>query len=90
MKEPLKIAIEVGSPQNACALVKLGAGIALVDEFSLRGWSSDDFAMIPLDGAPEIVAHLVYPRTEPLSQVAVSFLELLQSTLDQAGFALPG
>ena len=34
--EPLKPAIEVGSPQNACSLVQAGAGVALVDEFSVR------------------------------------------------------
>nr|WP_233236901.1 LysR substrate-binding domain-containing protein [Bordetella sp. LUAb4] len=31
-----KAVVEVGSPQNACALVQAGAGIALVDEYSAR------------------------------------------------------
>ena len=34
--EPLKAAIEVGSPQNACSRVQAGAGVALVDEFLVR------------------------------------------------------
>ena len=87
-KEPLKVSIEVGSPHNACAMVKLGAGVAIVDAFSVRGWSTMDFAMIPLDGAPEIVAHLVHPRSEPLSQVAVSFVKVLRQTLIEQSFEI--
>lgn len=87
MNEPLKSALEVGSPQNACAMVKLGTGIALVDEFTVRGWSGNDFAQVQVEGAPQIVAHLVHPRTEPLSQVATSFVRVLRETLAGQGFA---
>lgn len=83
-------AMEVGSPQNACALVHVGAGIALVDEFSIQSWSKANFVSRPLIDAPVIIADLVYLRTEPLSPVAESFVRALRSVLLQRGLSLSG
>jgi DNA-binding transcriptional LysR family regulator len=88
-QEPLKAAIEVGSPQNACALVELGAGVAIVDEFSVRSWASNQFVVRPLAGAPALVANLVHPCYEPLSQPAQAFVALLKAQLAQQGYAPP-
>lgn len=83
--ETLKIAMEVGSPQNACSLINAGAGIALVDEFSLQAWPTADFAVIPVADAPDIVADLVYLRTEPLPPAATSFVKEFNSVLAERG-----
>lgn len=87
--EPLDAAIEVGSPQNACALVEMGAGVGIVDEFSVRSWPAKHFVVRPLAGAPTLVANLVHPCAEPLSQLAQDFVALLRSQLAQLGFAAP-
>ncbi len=46
--------LEVGSPQNACALVTMGAGIALVDEFSARSWPPSQLVTCPIAAAPAL------------------------------------
>jgi len=89
MGEPFKPAIEVGSPHNACALVEHGAGIAIVDSFSVRNVSDRFFDVRPLAGAPELVVNLVFPRYEPLSQLAQSFLHILRELLMQEGHLAP-
>jgi DNA-binding transcriptional LysR family regulator len=81
-------AMEVGSPQNACALVHVGAGIALVDEFSIQSWSKASFVSRPLLEAPMVIADLVYLRTEPLSPMADAFVRALRSVLLQRGLSL--
>ncbi|MDM0071580.1 LysR family transcriptional regulator [Variovorax sp. J31P207] len=80
-----KSQIEVGSPQNACAIVHAGAGMALVDEFSLQSWLDARFSVVPLDQVDPIVASLVYPRSEPLSEAAQSLVRSFKSVLLQAG-----
>lgn len=87
--ETLKVAMEVGSPQNACALVGAGAGIALVDEFSLQAWLTASFVAIPVSEAPAIVADLVHLRTEPLSSTASAFVKELDNVLSERGLGLP-
>jgi DNA-binding transcriptional LysR family regulator len=84
-----RIAIEVMSPQYACALVHAGGGIALVDEFSLQGWLDSKFKVIPVRGASPILADLVYLETQPLSPAAQALLRALYSVLLQRGLALP-
>lgn len=79
--EPLRAAVEVGSPQNACSLVQAGAGIALVDEFSVRSWPSSQFVVRPVQGAPTLHANLVHLRFEPMSQLAQSFVRVLRDLL---------
>ena len=67
-----------GPPQNACALVQAGAGIALVDQFSARSWSTSHFVARPLEGAPTLNAYLVRLRDEPHSQLSHTFVETLK------------
>jgi len=81
--------LEVGSPQNACALTHLGAGIALVDEFSLQAWPDARFRILPVEGIEPLVAHLVHLRTDPLSPAAEAFARTLRSVLMQRGLAAP-
>lgn len=86
--ETLESKLEVGSPQNACALVGMGGGIALVDEFSARSWPKDQLVTRPLSTAPELVLNVVHARFEPLSQLAQAFVDALRAALAHEGFAL--
>ncbi len=85
--ETLRTAVEVGSPQNACSLVQAGAGIALVDEFSVRSWPASQFVVRPVQGAPVLHANLVHLRFEPMSQLALSFVRVLRELMKKEGFA---
>ena len=84
--ETYRTAIEVGSPQNACALVQAGAGIALVDEFSVRSWPASQLVVRPLLNAPSLHANLVHSRFEPLSQIAQTFVIALRKLMQSEGF----
>ena len=87
--EPLRPAIEVGSPQNACSLVQVGAGVALVDEFSVRSWSgSGQLVMREMAGAPTLQANLVHLSYEPMSQLTQTFVGELRQLLGRQGFRM--
>jgi DNA-binding transcriptional LysR family regulator len=79
--ERVSAAMEVGSPQNACALVQAGAGIALVDEFSVRSWPAGLLVVRPVQDAPMLHANLVHSRFEPMSQLAQAFTETLRNLM---------
>jgi DNA-binding transcriptional LysR family regulator len=82
--EPLEAAIEVGSPQNAGSLVHMGAGVALVDEFSVRSWSgSSQLVVRPVANAPMLNVNLVHMRFEPLSQLTQAFIAQLKKIVKQ-------
>lgn len=86
--EPLDPAIEVGSPHNAVALVHMGAGVALVDEFSARSWSaSSPLAVRQVDNAPLLNVNLVHMRFEPLSQLTQAFIAQLKQLVKQQNAA---
>lgn len=79
--ETVRAVIEVGSPQNACALVQAGAGIALVDQFSARSWSASRFVTRPIESSPPLKAYLVRLREEPMSQISQSFTDTLREVI---------
>ena len=62
----------------ACALAQAGAGVAVVDEFVLRGNAWPKIAARPLSPAFTVAARLVTPRFEPLSRTARAFCDLLR------------
>lgn len=80
--------LEVGSPQNACALVTMGAGIALVDEFSARSWPPSQLVARPIAAAPALTVNIVHARFEPMSQLAQSFVDILRSLMVREGFEM--
>jgi DNA-binding transcriptional LysR family regulator len=84
----LRTVIEAGSPQNVCALVQAGAGIALVDEFSVKSWETPKFVMRPLANAPLLNATLVRLRTEPLSQIAQEFVTVMRAVMRREGASM--
>ncbi len=83
--EPWRPATEVDSPHYACALADAGGGIALIDEFSWRGWRSDRLTAVPLPVEQRLMVSLVYHRTEPLSQLARAFIKHLEVALADLG-----
>jgi DNA-binding transcriptional LysR family regulator len=83
--EAPRVSIEVGSPQNACALVHAGAGIALVEEFSLQSWPKAHFRTLQVEGAEPILADLVYLRGAPLTPAADAFVRCLEAVLKERG-----
>ncbi|HTJ98069.1 MAG TPA: LysR substrate-binding domain-containing protein [Bordetella sp.] len=85
--EPRRLAVEVSSPQNACSLVQAGAGIAIVDEFSVRSRTSGEFVVRPIVQAKVLTATLLQSRFDPLSQLAQDFVDILRVTLKDQGFA---
>jgi DNA-binding transcriptional LysR family regulator len=85
---PLQAAIDVASPQHACSMVQAGAGIALVDEFSIHSRSAGEFAVRPLSDAPSFVARLVHLRSDPLSRAATAFVQVLRETLADCGLGI--
>jgi DNA-binding transcriptional LysR family regulator len=86
--EVARASVEVGSPQNACSMVQAGAGIALVDEFSVRSWPSSRLVVRPVHGTPTLHANLVHLRFEPISQIAQSFVDELRTLMTNEGAAM--
>jgi DNA-binding transcriptional LysR family regulator len=82
-----RVGIEVGSPHNACALVHAGAGVALVEEFSLQGWPKAHFRMFRVEEAAPILADLVFLRSAPLTPAAEAFIHCLRQVLEQRGMS---
>jgi len=78
-------AIEVGTPHSACALVQAGAGVALVEQFSLQSWPKAAFRVLPIEDAKPILADLVHLRGAPLSRAADVFVQCLTAVLDERG-----
>lgn len=83
--EQARAAIEVASPQNACALVQAGAGISLVDEFSARSWAGSQLVVRPMADAPVLKATLIRLRIEPMSRLAQAFVDVLNRIFSREG-----
>jgi DNA-binding transcriptional LysR family regulator len=75
---PREIAIEVRFGQTACALVQQGAGVALVDEFSVMHNSFPAIVARPFQCDARFSITLIHDRFRPLSVVGVAFLALLR------------
>lgn len=82
-----RTAIEVGTPHSACALVQAGAGVALVEQFSLQSWPKAAFRVLPVDNAKPILADLIHMHGAPLSRAADAFVECLTDVLDTLALA---
>src|SRR3546814_3378133 len=49
---------------RSCALAQAGAGIALVDEFTLHNWPNGHLVTRPVVDAPVLTANLAFLRSE--------------------------
>lgn len=76
--EHIRVSTVVRFTPVACAMVRSGAGIAVVDEFVLRGRPFHDIVARPLSPRSRINAYLLTPRFEPLSHTARSFADILR------------
>lgn len=83
-KQPLDAVVEVGSPHSASALVQLGAGIALVDEFSVK-WSAGGLVVRSLQSSPVLQTNLVRFGLQPPSQLMRAFVEVLRELVAPGG-----
>jgi DNA-binding transcriptional LysR family regulator len=76
--EPVRTATVVRFTPDACAMVRSGAGIAVVDEFVLRGRPWPDIVARPLSPKVAMRAYLLTPRFEPLSRNAAALADILR------------
>lgn len=80
----IKSAIQVRSGMNACAIVRRGGGVAVVDEWTARAFGPQGLAFRPIPGAPEVsIVSLSNPGV-PQSMVARVFVEALGQELERA------
>lgn len=79
------IAIEVRLTQVACSLVAAGAGVALVDEFAVRGVLTSGLVARPVEPLVPITLTAVNAGTAPMSRLALAFVEIVRELVEQAG-----
>lgn len=78
---PLTIAIEVSQSTVACALVRAGAGLALLDRLGLMGAPGNDLVMRPFRPEILVTARLVQPRHQPPSLLVEGFVAVLRDLI---------
>jgi DNA-binding transcriptional LysR family regulator len=87
---PLKVAVEVTQSTVACALVRAGAGVALLDTLGAMGAPGDDLVVRPFRPAIRVMGRLVLPRHQPLSILAREFIETLRGVVDMKAAMMRG
>ncbi len=80
---PQRIAIEVNQSSLACALVRAGAGIAILDPFWLLDGTDRQIVKLRLEPSTPIEAHALLPKSGSSSRVALRLLAVIQSTAAQ-------
>jgi DNA-binding transcriptional LysR family regulator len=80
---PFRIAVEVSHTHAACALVRAGVGIALMDGFGLLGARADDLVSRPFQPRLPSTARLITARLRPPSRLAQDFIEALEADFDE-------
>jgi DNA-binding transcriptional LysR family regulator len=85
---PLRVAVEVTQSATALALVRAGAGIALLDGFAFNGIRNDDLVIRRLRPDAESVARILQARDRPLSRLAQAFLKILHQVAAEADFSI--
>jgi DNA-binding transcriptional LysR family regulator len=87
---PLRLSIEVTQTVIALALVRAGAGIALLDGFALLGGNSrGDLVLRPFKPAGPIVARALHPRHRPVTRLAREFSGILHTVVREMGLTRP-
>jgi DNA-binding transcriptional LysR family regulator len=87
---PLHIAVEVSQATIACALVRAGVGVALLDGMGLMGARASDLVMRPFHPRTKIAARLVQPRHFPPSPVVREFVKVLRQILTESASQFSG
>ena len=81
LHEPSRASISVQTYYVAAALVRRGAGFAVVDEFTARESLSDDLDFRRLAESAAFNVYCIHLEDRPLSGIAHSFVEVLKETL---------
>jgi DNA-binding transcriptional LysR family regulator len=76
-----RIEIEVMQTLTACALAHAGAGVAVVDGFSMIRPAWPGLAVCRFTPPVLIIARLLQARLRPLSRLAQSFVAELQAVI---------
>jgi DNA-binding transcriptional LysR family regulator len=84
---PLKIAITVDHATVAGALVRSGAGLALLDRFGLLSAQGPELVARPLLPTTASTARLLLPRFRPVSRQARTFRQVLLQVAAECGVA---
>lgn len=69
----------------AAGLVRAGAGVAVVDEFTARASLSDDLDFRPLDAPIRFGVHAIHLVDRPPSRLGLAFIKALSATLGDEG-----
>ena len=80
---PQRISLEVNQSSLAAALVRAGAGVAILDPFWLLDHADRRIVKLRLEPATPIAAHALLPSAGSLSRVALRLLAAIQSTAGQ-------
>jgi len=79
------VALEVGHSFLACAMVRAGAGIALVDSLAQQSGLFTDLAFVPLEPAIRIRAVMLALRDQSPSLAATAFAQAVRRHAQQSG-----
>lgn len=82
--EPTRRSLSVQTYYVAAALVRHGAGVALIDEFTAKASLTADLAYRRLVEPPEFGVYCVHLEDRPLSRVARAFVAVIERTLQAA------
>jgi DNA-binding transcriptional LysR family regulator len=75
-----RIALEVNQSSLACALVRAGAGVAILDPFWLLDGTDRQIVKLRLEPRTPVAAHALLPPSGASSRVALRLLAAIQST----------
>lgn len=71
--------VEVQQTHVACAMVRAGIGVTLVDEMSSRGPMAEGLCAVPVEPATCAPIGIFHLYSEPLSRLAQEYIDILRS-----------
>jgi len=74
-------AFRLNPPYVAAALVREGAGIAVVDEFTARATAGADLDFRPLEKKSRFDVYCIHLVDRPVSRVAQEFIRAMQQSI---------
>ncbi len=82
---PQRIALEVNQSSLACALVRAGVGVAILDPFCLLDRADRQIVKLRLEPGALVAAHALLPPSGSPSRVALRLLAAIQSAAARLG-----
>ena len=71
--------VEVQQAHVACALVQAAAGVALVDEITVKGPIWSDVVTVPIVDTVDVPVNVFHLQLEPMSRLAQEFIRVLRA-----------